>query len=131
MTILLIFCSCYSFLVSASADYFYGTTSLFKGRKREFSVFQWKLDHSLLMFRGKIFEWGLGDQKTYKMNRDPSQCSISWSSGSKGRSKCLLSDVEDWTEDYPNEYGKYDLLTNNCHFFVNRLVKFLNTNCGH
>ncbi|CAB4003728.1 Hypothetical predicted protein [Paramuricea clavata] len=113
------------------SEYFYGTTSLNKDRKREFSVFKWKLDHSLLMFRGKIFEWGMGDSKTYKMNRNPSQCSITWSSGSKGTSKCLLSDVEEWTRNYPKRNGEYHLLKNNCHYFVNRLVRHLNTDCGH
>lgn len=83
------------------------------------------------MFRGKIFEWGMGKKKTYKTDRSPSDCSITWDSDSKGTSRCLLSDVDEWVKGYQDLKGEYSVWTNNCHMFVNELVKYLNTNCGH
>ena len=116
-----------TFVYTLGTQYYYGSTSLFKGKKR---VFKWSLKHSLILFRGKIFEWGLGRPKTYKMNRSPSDCKIKWTWSSKGSSRCRLSDAETWTRNYRRRYGGYRLFTNNCHYFVNRFMSYLRSNCG-
>lgn len=114
------------YFLGPQGEYFYGTTELGKGGKRVFTL---KPKHSLLMFRGKMFEWGFGTPKTYRMDRNPAQCSISWEFVSKGMSKCRLDQIEQWTQNYPNLHGGYQVTTNNCHYFVNRLMEHLKTNC--
>ncbi len=116
--------------VTQSSDYFYGDTSLWGSKKGKRTIVRntWRLRHSLLLFRGTIFEWGIN--RNYDMNRTPRHCAIKWSWGRKGESKCLLSDAKTWTRAYKRRYGKYRLLFNNCHDFVNRLGRYLATNCG-
>lgn len=119
-----------NFIVSAqSNDYFYGTTKLFgSSKKRDIVSNKCLLKHSLLLFRGQIFEWG----KSYNgvTNRRPGDCKITWTWTSKEESRCPLSDAKTWAHSYKNKYGKYHLLKNNCHYFVNRLGHYLQTNCG-
>jgi hypothetical protein len=69
--------------LAKSSDYFYGDTSLWlfkkikKLKKRSIVSYTWTLRHSLLIFRGTIFEWGIDD--SYYMRRTPRDCDISWS----------------------------------------------------
>ncbi|CAB4007689.1 Hypothetical predicted protein [Paramuricea clavata] len=113
-----------------SSPYYLGEMSLsdaIKGKRKRYVIWPWTLTHSMILFRGKVFEWGIN--YTYYMNRSPSSCQITWHWGAKGFSKCSLSDVESWTRAYGRS-NTYDILSNNCHMFVNRLAKYLNTNCG-
>ncbi|CAB4002033.1 Hypothetical predicted protein [Paramuricea clavata] len=98
-----------------------------KGKRKRDIIWPWTLTHSMIRFRGNVFEWGIN--KTYYMNRSPSSSQIWWHRGAKGHSKCLLSDVKSWTKAYGRS-NTYHILANNCHMFVNRLAKYLNTNCG-
>jgi hypothetical protein len=121
-------------LAGRSSDYFYGQTSLGwwgKKGKRNIVSNTWTLRHSLLLFRGTIFEWGIkrGGVKTYDMGRSLNDCKISWK-GRKGESRCRLSDAQAWTKAYRRKYHGYRLFSNNCHHFVNRLGGYLQTNCG-
>ena len=120
------------FSLASYSAYYYGSTSLWGGKKGKRAIVRntWTLRHSLLQFRGKIFEWGLGKSKTYSMTRALGDCKIRWSWGRKGESRCLLSDAENWTRRYRSNYGSYKLLSNNCHHFVNRLGRYLASNCG-
>lgn len=96
-------------------------------RRKRGVIWRWTFNHSLILFRGKVFEWGINF--TYFMNRRPSSCYINWHRGKKGTSRCSLADIEDWTRAYGKKYT-YNLLTNNCHVFSNALAKHLDTNCG-
>lgn len=116
------------------SDYFLGEMSIpdtILGRNKRNIISPWTFSHSLLLFRGKVFEWGIrsGWRLNYYMDRRPSSCTIKWHWGSKGSSKCSLRDAEKWTREFGRKY-RYSLLWNNCHHFVNHLVKYLSTNCG-
>ena len=116
-----------------SSGYYYGSTSLsFWGKRGSIVRNTWRLRHSLLQFRGIIFEWGIkrNGVKTYDMGRSLSDCKIKWSYSKKGYSRCLSSDAQRWTRAYRGRYGKYRLFSNNCHHYVNKLGRYLATNCG-
>ena len=121
---------------ATSSDYFYGDTSLGwwgkKSKRGKIVSNTWRLRHSLLLFRGTIFEWGIkrSGVKTYDMSRSLGDCKISWTYSRKGESRCLLSDAQTWTKAYRRHYGGYKLFSNNCHHFVNRLGTYLKTDCG-
>ena len=111
-------------------SYFLGQMRLsdaIKGRGKRNVIFPWTPTHSMILFRGKIFEWGIN--YSYYMYRNPSSCVITWSWSAKGQSRCSLWDVERWTRAYGRTHT-YNILWDNCHMFVNRLAKYLNTNCG-
>ena len=110
-------------------NYYVGEMSLFKakGKGKRFVIWPWSISHSMLLFRGKVFEWGIN--RTYYMRRDPSSCYIKWRSRSEGSSRCTLNDAKRWTRKYGRK-NTYNLLFNNCHMFVNALANYLKSNCG-
>lgn len=119
----------FSLYIAKTSDYFYGDASLFAGRnKRGFRVRTWRFRHSLLLFRGVIFEWGI--KRSHYMKRPLTSCNVKWRRNKRGKSRCLLSDVKKWTRAYHRRYGRYRLFRNNSHHFVNRLSKYLDKNCG-
>ena len=98
-----------------------------KGKGKRNVIWPWTVSHSMILFRGKVFEWGIG--KTYYMGRSPSSCQITWRSNRESYSSCTLSQVENWTRNY-GATNTYNLLTNNCHMFVNKLAKYLYDDCA-
>ena len=112
-----------------NADYYVGEMSLWdaKGKGKRNVIWPWTISHSMILFRGKVFEWGI--DKTYYMKRSPSSCKITWRSKKESFSRCTLRQVERWTRDYGAK-NNYNLLTNNCHMFVNRLAKYLYSDCA-
>ena len=131
-------CSCF-LLLDRYNDYFYGSTKLclFRGKRGIVSTTKWA--HSLLLFRGKIYEWGSDDYPWPTMGRSPSSCDINWRFYRIGTSKCTKSDIDKWNDAYKRSfpykilwskrYG-YNFLFNNCHHYVNRLAAKLKSNCG-
>ena len=108
-----------------NSDYYVGETPL--NRRKRMAIFPWTYSHSMIFFRGVVFEWGIND--SYYMSRSPSSCQITWRSASESSSKCTLNDAKTWTRDYGRK-NTYSWKTNNCHMFVNRLAKYLNDDCG-
>ncbi|XP_046842781.1 uncharacterized protein LOC124436850 [Xenia sp. Carnegie-2017] len=110
-------------------DYFYGSLSLWPGLKKRDIVKTFRLTHSVLLFRGKVFEWGSEKYKWPEMGRPSSSCKLKWNYEKKGRSRCSLDEIEVWNSQYEAKYSRYRLITNNCHHYVNRLADKLKTNC--
>ena len=111
------------------ADYFVGEMSLLdaKGKGKRAAIWPLTPSHSMILFRGKVFEWGIN--YSYYMGRSPSSCKITWRSTRESYSRCTLSQVEQWTRDY-GANNIYNLAFNNCHMFVNRLAKYLYSDCA-
>ena len=126
--------------LAQSNDFYYGSTSLSKkGRKRGIPGTRTPR-HSLLLFRGTIFEWGIATgaggwwlwkTRSFRIGYNPASCDISWHNHREGESRCTKNEIITWTRQYEGRYGKYSLLDNNCHHFVRHLRSKLNTNCGH
>eukprot|EP00058_Branchiostoma_floridae_P023887 XP_002609377.1 hypothetical protein BRAFLDRAFT_86468 [Branchiostoma floridae] len=86
---------------AGSAPFFHGRSPLFRRRRRGVRpVFQWSPVHRVLLFRGEVFEWGVGSKR-----------------------------AEFFAREYKSRYGSYRLFSNNCHFFVNRLMRYLDSGC--
>ena len=83
----------------------------------------------MLLFRGKIFEWGSKRYPWPKLGRPAWSCDIKWKLLKERRSKCTLDEIETWNEYYVMKYGPYRLFSNNCHHYVNRLAFKLSTDC--
>ncbi|XP_022102610.1 uncharacterized protein LOC110985704 [Acanthaster planci] len=87
--------------------------------------------HTLVYFRGEVYEWGQGLLRSYArgtLGRDPHGCPIHWSL--YGQSNCTSSEVKEVAASYLSHYGSYNLLSNNCHSFTERLnQKLLSGDC--
>ena len=117
------------FFIAEYNDYFYGHSSLWNRRSKRAVISTTRLRHSLLFFRGKIFEWGSKRYPWPRLGRPLSSCAINWQFVKKGRSKCTMDEIETWNLHYVSKYGRYRLFSNNCHHFVNRLAFKLSRDC--
>lgn len=115
--------------IAETNDYFYGHTSLWNRRNKRAMVSTTRLRHSLLLFRGKVFEWGSKRYPWPELARLPWSCNIKWQFVKKGRSQCSLNEIEIWNLRYVIKYGRYRLFSNNCHHYVNRMAYKLRTDC--
>lgn len=88
--------------------------------------------HRLLFYRGMTFEWGTGVQGHHLgYGASVRDCSVTWERSPAGESHCPVSKVTNFTLGYRNRFGPYNLLTNNCHHFANRISKLLmEEDCG-
>ena len=119
------------------ADYYVGEMGLLEAldgikgkRKRRSAIYPYTISHSMILFRGKVFEWGaIFGYHQYYMRRNPSSCLIRWRPRRESYSSCTLSQVEAWTRRY-GATKRYNLFTNNCHMFVNNLAKYLYSDCA-
>ncbi|XP_071965668.1 uncharacterized protein [Antedon mediterranea] len=89
-----------------------------------------RLTHSMLTFRGKVFEWGVLPLSPISrnfgwMNRKSESKCISWDVAPRGTSRCSLEEATAWAENYHLVEGSYNLLLNNCHMFVKKMIQFL------
>ncbi|XP_019643505.1 PREDICTED: uncharacterized protein LOC109484604 [Branchiostoma belcheri] len=116
---------------AGSAPFFHGRTRLFRRRRRGVdTVFQWSPSHRVLLFRGEVFEWGVGAKmRWWEGLRCPSDCAVKWKRSPAGYSTCTRAQAELFSRQYKSCYGSYRLFTNNCHYFVNRLMKYLDSGC--
>ncbi|XP_078685912.1 uncharacterized protein LOC144918761 [Branchiostoma floridae x Branchiostoma belcheri] len=119
---------------AGSVPFFHGTTRLSRRRRGVDTVWQWSLSHRVLLFRGEVFEWGVGasrwaDKVAWEGRRCPSDCAVTWTKSPAGYSSCTRAKAELFTRQYKSRYGSYNLYTNNCHYFVNRLMKYLDSGC--
>lgn len=84
--------------------------------------------HRLVFYRGLTFEWGTGT-RGYHFDRNGAvsvrDCDVTWERRPAGESDCPVSRVVDFTLRYRSRFGPYNLLTNNCHHFANRVSKLL------
>ncbi|XP_035685003.1 uncharacterized protein LOC118421666 [Branchiostoma floridae] len=117
---------------AGSAPFFHGTSPLSRRRRRAVSeVFQWSIVHRVLLFRGEVFEWGVGSKReSWEGRRCPSDCVVSWTKSAAGYSTCTREQAEFFAREYKSRYGSYDLFSNNCHIFVNRLMRYLDSGCN-
>ncbi|XP_035684837.1 uncharacterized protein LOC118421596 [Branchiostoma floridae] len=118
----------------ASAPFFHGTTPLFRRRRDVNEVCTLCTVHRVLLFRGEVFEWGVGaddweNKVAWEGHRCPSDCQILWAGYVAGYSTCTREQAEQFTRDFKARYGTYNLFTNNCHHFVNRLMNYLDSGC--
>ncbi|XP_035689179.1 uncharacterized protein LOC118424633 [Branchiostoma floridae] len=118
---------------AASAPFYHGTTPLNLRRSVDEVGTLWPV-HRVLIFRETVFEWGVGsdnfaDKVAWEGVREPSDCSVSWSGSAAGSSSCTLQQAMDFSRGYKTRYGSYDLLFNNCHLFVNRMMNYLDSGC--
>ncbi|XP_035685006.1 uncharacterized protein LOC118421667 [Branchiostoma floridae] len=116
---------------AGSAPFLHGRSPLFRRRRRGVRpVFQWSPVHRVLLFRGEVFEWGVGSKKeSWEGLRCPSDCAVTWRKSAAGYSTCTREQAEFFAREYKSRYGSYRLFTNNCHFFVNRLMRYLDSGC--
>ncbi|XP_033645336.1 uncharacterized protein LOC117304830 [Asterias rubens] len=88
--------------------------------------------HTLVYFRGDVFEWGAGLMRSYEngtLGRDPHGCPIKWTL--PGQSNCTTTEIKQVASTYLTRFGRYDLLLNNCHNFSRRLIeKLLRGECS-
>lgn len=104
-------------------------------RRRETSddvdINKYSLDHSLVLFRGKCFEFGPGNDLMYVrggVGRMAEGCPVTWTR--IGQSKCTMKEAEDMAA-YQQAQQGYHLLWNNCHHFTEWLLhKLVNNQCS-
>lgn len=88
--------------------------------------------HRLIFYRGTTFEWGTGVQGHHVGDgASVRDCPVTWERLPAGESHCPVSKVVNFTSSYRGRFGPYNLLTNNCHHFANRVSKLLSKgNCA-
>ncbi|XP_078575542.1 uncharacterized protein LOC144861492 [Branchiostoma floridae x Branchiostoma japonicum] len=91
-------------------------------------------NHSVLFYRGVIYEWGMrdnnaADKGTWEGVRPVGDCSVQWKSSS-GYSFCSIDEVYQFSRGYKDRYGEYSVRTNNCHHYVNRMMAYLWSDCS-
>ncbi|XP_035663598.1 uncharacterized protein LOC118407249, partial [Branchiostoma floridae] len=118
---------------AVSAPFYHGTTPLSLRRSVD-EVATLLPMHRVIIFRNVVFEWGVGannfeDKVAWEGVREPSDCSVSWSGSAAGSSSCTLQQAMDFSRGYKTRYGTYELLSNNCHLYVNRMMNYLVSGC--
>ncbi|XP_066302974.1 uncharacterized protein [Branchiostoma lanceolatum] len=119
---------------AVSAPFYHGTTPLSLRRSVD-EVATLLPMHRVIIFRNMVFEWGVGandfaDKVAWEGVREPSDCSVSWSGSAAGSSSCTLQQATDFSRGYKTRYGSYDLISNNCHLYVNRMMNYLVSGCS-
>lgn len=89
-----------------------------------------RVNHSVLLFRGKVYEWGSSEYPWPNLGRNPSSCDIQWNWTPKSWSKCITRDTKQWSDNYKGTYGEYKVISNNCHHYAKRLAAKLFGDCG-
>ncbi|KAJ8299778.1 hypothetical protein KUTeg_023838 [Tegillarca granosa] len=103
--------------------YYFGTTNLWciKKYKRGAAPSRgtWTLKHRWIYYEGFYFE-RLGNGEVYgKQPTAASKCSWRRESSPAGYSSLSVNCIKRCTEKYRARYGRYRLLSNNCHHFAN------------
>ena len=119
--------------------YFFGTQNLRcvtgSGRKSR-SVpptrFGLALSHRLVYYRNAVYE--LHPSGVHTRNSPnweaARRCPVTWEASPAGTSTCSSQALTIYTNRYINIYDRYNVLTNNCHDFANRLSAYIfNSNC--
>ena len=75
-----------------------------------------------------MFEWGNGI-RGYHYGPDVviDDCAVTWDEAPAGFSSCPIETIESFATGYRAKYGGYNLVTNNCHHFVNRVSLILSS----
>ncbi|XP_061162586.1 uncharacterized protein LOC133171798 [Saccostrea echinata] len=112
--------------------YYFGTTDLLCkiGRRSAPSRFTLSLSHRWIYFDGEYFEWGVNGQSYHYGSTltDGDHCRTEQEEEPAGYSQLDKSCIEKCARSYKGRYGSYNLLTNNCHIFANKLSEVL---CNH
>ncbi|XP_041483666.1 uncharacterized protein LOC121430465 [Lytechinus variegatus] len=94
----------------------------------DIDINNYRLDHSIVLFRSKSFEFGPGVDLVYDrggVGRNAEGCPVSWTR--YGQSKCTVEEAEEMAALHQAQYG-YHLLWNNCHHFAEWFLRKLVTN---
>uniref|UniRef100_A0A194ALC9 Uncharacterized protein n=1 Tax=Pinctada fucata TaxID=50426 RepID=A0A194ALC9_PINFU len=120
----------------AAKPYYFGKTNLWcmmkYGKKGKRSAPKrhnlWSLSHSFIYYDGWYFEFGVGkthkavyNTRAVKSNR----CKSRRDKKPAGYSTLSVECLKKCTKNYKGKYGKYRLLTHNCHHFANRISNIL------
>ncbi|KAK3086341.1 hypothetical protein FSP39_017078 [Pinctada imbricata] len=88
----------------------------------------WSLSHSFIYYDGWYFEFGVGkthkavyNTRAVKSNR----CKSRRDKKPAGYSTLSVECLKKCTKNYKGKYGRYRLLTHNCHHFANRISNIL------
>lgn len=119
--------------------YFFGTQNLncVKGRTRRSIIptrFVWDISHRLVYYRDAVYELHPGGvyTRTSPNWELANRCNVTWESTPAGTSTCSIEEMREFANNYVSNYGGYNLFTNNCHKFANRVSTFLfQSNCSH
>jgi len=88
--------------------------------------------HRMLAYKGMVYEWGVAGS-AWSISTSPyyPDCQTTWEEEPAGTSYCESQNLVTFTESYSMTYGNYELLTNNCHHYANRIVALLTSSeCG-
>jgi len=111
--------------------YYFGKTKLFcmiKGKRGAPSRFTWSLSHRCIYYKGLYYEFGIGSAKDYHISTSPYQgkkCRARRERSPAGYGVITRSCLKKCAQRYKSKYGRYKLLSNNCHNFANRMSHIL------
>ena len=81
-----------------------------------------------LFLRGMVFEWGTGVAGFHAGNEAlVSSCDVTWEDTPALNTSCSVDVAEEFTRNYRAEHGGYNLFSNNCHHFANRLLELVSS----
>nr|XP_022343966.1 uncharacterized protein LOC111137031 [Crassostrea virginica] len=112
--------------------YYFGTTDLLcKLGRRSYrsapSRFSLGLSHGWILYDGEYFEWGVSGLSYHYGSSltDGERCKTQRESEPAGYSQLDKTCIEKCARSYRGKYGSYNLLTNNCHDFANKISEVL------
>ena len=100
-------------------------------RKRSLPINTLNPVHSLIYFNQTFYDRMPGGERIFRrvVPNQIKHCMIT--SRRIGESRCTDQQVRRFVTNYSGMYGTYNLFTNNCHYFSNRLHEYLSTKrCG-
>lgn len=83
--------------------------------------------HRLIYYRNAVYEFGPSGVTTHNLPdwQDARKCPVKWDSAPASTSNCSVQSLKNVLAGYIGRYGKYNVVTNNCHKFANRVSAFL------
>ncbi|XP_078312609.1 uncharacterized protein LOC144619131 [Crassostrea virginica] len=109
---------------SGAYSYYFGTTDLHCMRGKREMPWRgiWEITHRLLYYRGYYFDF-LDNSRAYilRSRRAGHRCDGGLEGSPAGYSQVSISCLKGCARNYRCQFGDYNLLSNNCHHFANRL----------
>ncbi|KAK3085553.1 hypothetical protein FSP39_005253 [Pinctada imbricata] len=100
-----------------------------KGKRSAPSRYTLQLDHRFIYYDGWYFEFGIFGGKSVgifnRMALASDRCPSRIERRPAGYSRVSVDCLKRCTNSYRREFGKYNLLSNNCHHFANYLARVL------
>ncbi|XP_062607345.1 uncharacterized protein LOC134282015 [Saccostrea cucullata] len=112
-----------------ASPYYFGTTNLWcmnKGRRGIPTRGVWELTHRFIYYKGLYFEFSSDSKAHVSPNRLLGyKCSGGRESSPAGYSEVDVECLKGCARNYRCTFGSYNLLSNNCHKFANRLSEVM------